>query len=119
MHVRSMAMIPVLLFSFFSGCKSEQEPVCKCPPAPDEARTEAQQELYTLPGLEHGLVQSPVNILSEDAVHGKHRVALHYDHTAPNFIVNKGTTIELDFPEGGGSITYDGKEYDLLQLHDT
>jgi carbonic anhydrase len=83
----------------------------------EPGRVEPTQELHTLPGLDHGLVQSPVNILSDAAVHGKHRVALHYDHTAPEFIVNKGTTIELDFPTGGGSITYDGREYDLKQLH--
>jgi carbonic anhydrase len=30
---------------------------------------------------------------------------------------NKGATIELDFPTDGGSITYDGKDFNLLQLH--
>jgi carbonic anhydrase len=117
MRPRLSVLISFLLASSAPACKRESEPVCECPPAVDEARAELQEELYALPGLDHGLVQSPVNILSDDAVQGKHRVALHYDHTAPNFIVNKGTTIELDFPSGGGSITYDGKEYDLLQLH--
>ena len=100
-----------------SGCRTEQEATCECRESEPSAVEEVQEELYTLPGLDHGLVQSPVNILSGNAVDGRHRVALHYDHTAPNFIVNKGTTIELDFPKGGGSITYDGKDYDLLQLH--
>lgn len=99
------------------GCRSQRsEAPCECASDSDTETVEVDAELYALPGLDHGLVQSPVNILSGDAVHGKHRVALHYDHTAPNFIVNKGTTIELDFPTGA-SISYDGREYDLEQLH--
>ena len=111
------------LVAAVSSCTSSEPRPCECgaeatsetPSATPILNTE--EELYTLPGLDHGLVQSPVNILSHGAVHGRHRIALHYDHTAPEFIINKGTTIELDFPTGGGSITYDGKEFELLQLH--
>ncbi len=71
---------------------------------------------YALPGLDHGLLQSPVNILSTQAVDGTHRVAPHFDHAAPDYVVNTGHTIELDFPTGS-SITFDGNEYDLKQLH--
>ena len=109
-------VLVVLLPTVLLACDREEPQTCECP-AEEEVRSVAlEPQLYTLPGLEHGLVQSPVNILSDDAVHGKHRVALHYDRTAPNFILNKGTTIELDFPIGA-SITYDGHDYDLLQLH--
>lgn len=106
-----------LPFAVLLACEGEPEPACECRADGESAPVDAHDELYALPGLDHGLVQSPVNILSGHAVHRKHRVALHYDHTAPNFIVNKGTTIELEFPKGGGSITYDGREYDLRQLH--
>ena len=105
-----------LLLTFLIACDREETQACECPPEAEERSAAFERELYTLPGLEHGLVQSPVNILSDDAVHGKHRVALHYDRTAPNFILNKGTTIELDFPTGA-SITYDGRDYLLKQLH--
>jgi carbonic anhydrase len=71
---------------------------------------------YTMPGLDHGLVQSPVNILSRRAKGGVHQIALNYDEAAPNYLENKGHTIELDFPTGS-SITFDGKEYQLKQLH--
>lgn len=30
--------------------------------------------------------------------------------------VSRCTTIELDVPPGGGSITYDGKEFDLKKI---
>lgn len=109
-----------LAWALLAGCEREGAEPCDCASDPRETgeahETVTDPELYALPGLDHGLVQSPVNILSHDAVHGKHHVALHYDHTAPNFIVNKGTTIELDFPTGA-SIAYDGKDYDLEQLH--
>ena len=118
MKVRRLDRVTlVLALVTATGCEHGSQEPCVCPPESEEAAVDRAPELYALPGLDHGLVQSPVNILSDDAVDGKHRVALHYDHTAPYFIVNKGTTIELDFPAGGGSITYDGKEYDLKQLH--
>ena len=106
-----------LLVLSIAGCRNGPTATNDRASEPAHGPVEPSQELYTLPGLDHGLVQSPVNILSDQAVHGKHRVALHYDHTAPEFIVNKGTTIELDFPTGGGSITYDGRDYELKQLH--
>jgi carbonic anhydrase len=117
---RAFAFIAIALS--VAACEQRDDQRCECPPerepsAPKEESVDLHEVLYTLPGLDHGLVQSPVNILSGEAVDGTHRIALHYDHTAPNFILNRGTTIELDFPTGGGSITYDGNDYDLLQLH--
>lgn len=117
MRCHSISRIASLVLPLLVACAPAAKTECECPEMADAEEKEVLEELYALPGLDHGLVQSPVNILSGNAVDGRHRVALHYDHTAPNFIVNKGTTIELDFPSGGGSITYDGKEYDLLQLH--
>ena len=70
----------------------------------------------TMPGLDHGLLQSPINILSSQAEGGHHEIAFHFDHTEADFVDNKGHTIELDFPEGS-SITFDGAEYQLKQVH--
>ena len=99
-----------------TACTSQPDEPCVCEDE-SEPIVDVREELYTLPGLDHGLVQSPVNILSDDAVHGRHRVALHYDHSAANVVWNTGTTIELDFPVDGGSITYDGRDFELQQLH--
>lgn len=114
--MRSGHFISVVLAFALTGCANRSEQPCVCE---EEAEPiiDVREELYTLPGLDHGLVQSPVNILTDSAVHGTHRVALHYDHSAANVVWNRGTTIELDFPAGGGSISYDRKEFELLQLH--
>jgi len=111
-------LAPFFVLLGLAGCAKRSAEPCECEDAsnPDPA-IGVREELYALPGLDHGLVQSPVNILSATAVHGRHRIALHYDHSAPDFVWNKGSTIELDFPTGGGSITYDGRTYDLRQLH--
>jgi len=71
---------------------------------------------YALPGLNHGLVQSPVNILTNQAGGGRHEVSFNWHHADPNYLENKGHTIELDFPHGS-SMTFDGREYELKQLH--
>lgn len=70
----------------------------------------------TVPGLQHGLCQSPVNILTRQAEGGRHEIALNFHHAEPNYLQNKGHTIELDFPEGS-SIRFDGNDYQLEQLH--
>lgn len=81
-----------------------------------KSKEAAPEKPYTLPGLDHGLSQSPINILSSQAEGGHHEIALNYDHADPNFLDNKGHTIELDFPQGS-SVTFDGAEYQLKQLH--
>lgn len=118
MRVRAIICLVVLTSSCILpiGCTQEREP-CECDAGAAAETPAPTRELYALPGLDHGLLQSPVNILSEGAVHGKHRIALHFDHAAPEYLLNKGSTIELEFPEGGGSITYDGQEFELRQLH--
>lgn len=77
---------------------------------------EAPTRRYALPGLAHGLLQSPVNILSGDAETAGHEIAVNFDHADPKYLENKGHTIELDFPEGS-SISFDGRDYELKQLH--
>jgi carbonic anhydrase len=100
--ISSLVLLPIALFP--ACCKEETG-----------AREEAAKA-YALPGLAHGLVQSPVNILTSEAGGGQHEVAINLHHADPNYLENKGHTIELDFPRGS-SITYDGMEYGLKQLH--
>jgi carbonic anhydrase len=75
-----------------------------------------KREAYTMPGLNHGLVQSPVNILTNQAEGGRHEVAINLHDADPEYLENKGHTIELDFPQGS-SIAFDDREYQLKQLH--
>lgn len=75
-----------------------------------------QGELYTLPGLDHGLLQSPINILSfKGKTSSKHQVTLRYQDKI-NAVKNLGHTVQLDFAEGS-TISYEGLEYEFKQMH--
>jgi len=111
------SLLLVSLFSFATGCASREArgrtAAVDCQPTVGQESREAH---YALPGLGHGLVQSPVNILSDRAVDGSHLVATHFDHADPSSLNNTGRTIEIEFPIGP-SCTYDGRDYSLKQLH--
>ena len=92
-----------------------------CKPSKEEQLDHHQlneEELYTLPGLEHGLIQSPINILTSNLREAsKHEIevtSIHDDHATA--VVNKGHTIELEF-DPGTKVTFDGKVYDFKQAH--
>ncbi len=109
MH-RALRTLPLLAFisvATLLGCTSRGD---------HEKKPGATQELHTLPGLDHGLLQSPVNILSSDAKDAEHRIALNYHDAEPNFLKNTGHSIQLDFPSGS-SITFGGEVYELKQIH--
>ena len=80
------------------------------------AEQEPKEKSDALPGLDHGLLQSPVNILSNRAGGGHHEVAINLHHAEPNYLENKGHTIQLDF-QPGSSVVFDGREYQLKQFH--
>jgi carbonic anhydrase len=94
------------------ACKQEKKPAAP----PDQHQTE--QDLYTLPGLDHGLIQSPVNILTSKLEEGtRHKIEVHRNHPErATAIVNTGHSVELEF-EPGTSIEFDGVEYDFIQAH--
>lgn len=84
----------------------------------NQAAHSSENELYTLPGLDHGLIQSPINILTstlQDADEHEIEVkAVHDDKVTA--IVNKGHSIELEF-DPGTEVLFDGKVYDFKQAH--
>lgn len=71
---------------------------------------------YAIPDSGHGTAQSPVNIVRAGTVEAHHEVALHYAHAAARCVKNQGHTVEVEFPPGS-SLEYDGKAYQLVQLH--
>ena len=83
-----------------------------------QLHTESEEELYTLPGLDHGLIQSPINILTsnlrEASRHEIEVTSVHDDKATA--VVNKGHTIELEF-DPGTKVNFDGKTYDFKQAH--
>jgi len=102
------------------ACASNPCPPCEAAAASaGEAKSsggeQAFGEYYALPGLDHGLFQSPVNILSGQAEHGKHTIE-HRGLNEAEVVKNLGTTVEVGF--GRGITTeFDGHAYEFMQLH--
>ena len=105
-------LIPALLITFtlISCCTLEKKSI-----EPASSHTTTSKN-YTSPGLDHGLIQSPINILSAEAsTFDKHKVTLNFQDKI-NAIENLGHTIQLDFEEGS-TITTEGKTYQFKQMH--
>ncbi len=99
-------VLPALFsVAVLAGCKSE-----------DSEKPSHPKSHYTLPGIDHGLLQSPVNILSGGTKDTEHKIALNYHDAEPKLLKNTGHSIQLDFPKGS-SIVFDGREYQLKQVH--
>jgi len=81
-------------------------------------KTADNSDLHALPGLDHGLIQSPVNILTGQTYDSmKHEIAIvRPDSLKAADVVNTGHSVQLDFDPGAG-ITFDGTEYHFLQAH--
>lgn len=81
-----------------------------------ENNPQTAAENYTKPGLEHGLIQSPINILSsENNEPNKHLITLKFQDKI-NAVENLGHTVQLDF-EHGSTISSDGMSYEFKQMH--
>ncbi len=79
-------------------------------------RNTKKQEGYALPGLNHGLCQSPININSQATeAGGKHKITLNYKDEI-NKVENLGHTVQLDFKEGS-TITADDTTFNFKQCH--
>ena len=74
------------------------------------------ETLYALPGLDHGLIQSPVNILTSQTESGKHQIVFGNQSSRAENVANTGHTIQLNF-EPGATTTFDGKNYEFIQCH--
>ena len=84
----------------------------------DKHATEAHHKkevLYTLPGLKHGLAQSPINILSDQSEHRKHNITFNFKDEI-NKVQNLGHTIQLDF-EPGSTVKTGGQTFEFKQIH--
>jgi carbonic anhydrase len=92
----------------------------RCPDtehAPADEGTEGAGESYfALPGLSHGLIQSPVNIITARVENEAHQIELHMGRRGARSIENKGHTIELGF-RSGNDFEFDGRHYEPVQLH--
>ena len=110
----------VLMVVFSVSCvKKPPEEISNSKPAGLPGEEQVEKELYTLPGLDHGLIQSPVNILTYNAEEVKSEsFHVHYypnsDHNMK--LLNTGHSIKLEF-ETKSTIEYDGITYKFQQAH--
>jgi len=75
-----------------------------------------KEKAYALPGLDHGLVQSPINILSfATGTTGKHQITTHFEDNI-NAVKNTGHSVQLDFAPGS-TISIDEETFDFKQMH--
>ena len=84
----------------------------------DKHKTEAHHKkevFYSLPGLKHGLLQSPINILSGQSEKGKHNITFNFKDKI-NKVQNLGHTVQLDF-EPGSTVRTGGKTFEFKQIH--
>ena len=83
----------------------------------DIALDHSEDELYSIPHDYHGLVQSPVNILTRSLEEEKaHHVEVLNPHCHAMDVVNTGHTVQLDF-EPGTKFCFDGERFNFLQAH--
>lgn len=109
-----IALVVLVAACLALGC---DRPDASLAPVLDEVVDDVNSErIYALPGLKHGLLQSPVNILSGDVEGGSHKIALNLHDADPNYLSNTGETIKLEFPEGS-TASFDGRDYEIKQVH--
>ena len=71
---------------------------------------------YILPDLDHGLIQSPINIRSfKQEKTNTHAITFHYQDKI-KAVENLGHTVQLDFAEGS-TVSYEGLNYAFKQMH--
>lgn len=110
----SLAHLLLCLFIILSAFAPQKLSADNTAHKPDSI--DKQSELYTLPGLDHGLLQSPINILSfKKEATDKHEITLHFQDEI-EAIKNLGHTVQLDFSEGS-TITFNGLSYAFKQVH--
>lgn len=71
---------------------------------------------FALPGLDHGLIQSPINILTSTVAHVDSRAINVRYKDEVDTITNLGHTIQLHFAEGSTIVAH-GKTFNFKQMH--
>ncbi len=71
---------------------------------------------FALPGLDHGLIQSPINVLTKSVEHVDSRTITVRYKDEVDAVANLGHTIQLYFAEGS-TISAHGKTFQFKQMH--
>ncbi len=81
-----------------------------------EGELHGSKKTYIIAETNHGIIQSPINILSfEKDGTDRHQVTLNFQDDI-KAVENLGHTVQLDF-EKGSSIVSDGMRYEFKQMH--
>lgn len=84
--------------------------------APADHGSSAEASLpYLIEGLDHGLLQSPINIRTSATKQGHHEVSVRYRSTHEH-VQNLGHTVQLDY-DAGSEIGFDTTSFAFKQLH--
>jgi carbonic anhydrase len=113
-------LFTILVIFLLIGCNCNNEPAGnhQHEHLKDKHETEAyhkKEVFYSLPGLKHGLLQSPINILSDQSEKGEHNVTFNFKDKI-NKVQNLGHTVQLDF-ERGSTVYVDDKIFEFKQIH--
>jgi len=102
------SILILLCLNLITSCKTETQ-------SKEEHRQNKTKVTYNIPDVDHGTLQSPINILTDYSSEGKHHIELKFDGKI-NKIENLGHTVQLDF-EPGTQVKYQNNSYEFKQLH--
>lgn len=73
------------------------------------------EETYVIPEIDQGLIQSPINIITEDLITANHHIDPNYKPTHEE-IIHKKHTVEVEY-DPGSFIVFDDIKYTCNQFH--
>lgn len=74
-----------------------------------------EESSYSLPDLDYGLLQSPINILTDSLTEGHHQIKVNYDSSHLE-ITHLEHTIKVNY-DTGSILQFDGRVYEFQQFH--
>lgn len=73
------------------------------------------EDPYVIPGLDHGLHQSPINIITDSLIEGSHQIIADYKPSHEE-ITHLKNTVEVEY-DSGSFLSFDGVRYECKQFH--
>lgn len=73
------------------------------------------EDPYIVPGLDHGLHQSPINIITDSLQEAHHQIIASYNPSHEE-IAHLEHTVEVEY-DSGSFLSFDGVQYECKQFH--
>jgi carbonic anhydrase len=87
-----------------------------CPAQEKQLASSPHEQLYSTTEPDHGVRQSPINILSSNSKHtARPKIVFNY-HPSTETVVRPGHTVQVIY-DTGNTLRYEGRLYDLKQFH--